>query len=138
MRIRSVCVTLGLVVLAGCGKSSTTAKVTTTTTTSTPPVTTPASYMSSTATAQSLDKSILTPGQIQTALHLSAPVVAFKAATSPQGPLNLDGTTAVFPSPVYKQALVSGGFGDGANRTFTTDGKVFYNVIAIDFKDSAG
>lgn len=136
MRFRSAVAVLTLVVVAGCAKSSPATKATTTTTAAGPtPTTTPANFVSTNALATKLDKSIVTPAQIQAALHLQTPPTAVPAPTVPQGPLNLDGVTAVFPSPIYKQALQSGGFTDGANRSFT-DGTTGPNVLAMKFQDA--
>jgi hypothetical protein len=133
---------LAALALAACGSSRRPAATTTTTTA--PTTTTTRNLKSEDPVAVRLDSVILTDADVQTALGLRAKPGPYPgragAPPPPQGPLNLDGVTAVFPSPAYRSGLDSGRASVGANHSYldTTSGApVVANVLAIKFESAA-
>ncbi|HEX2038289.1 MAG TPA: hypothetical protein VHF47_01010 [Acidimicrobiales bacterium] len=135
-----------LLVAAACGDDGDDEAGDTTTTTASTTTTTPlpdySRYRSSDQVAINLDQSIMTATEVQAAAGLSATPVEYKGTGNspppPQGPLNLDGMVAVFPSPAYKGALEDGKASVGANKTVAdaASGRVF-NILAVKFESAA-
>lgn len=137
-------VSIGALLVAGACGDDDEASDTTTTTASTTTTTPPPDYSAFKSTdgvAVSLDGSILTAAEVQAAAGLSAVPVEYKGTGNspppPQGPLNLDGMAAVFPSPAYKGALEDGKASVGANKTVAdpASGRVF-NILAVKFESA--
>jgi hypothetical protein len=136
---------IGLLLVAGaCGDDDDEASDTTTTTAATTTSTAGPDYSKFKSTDQvavNLDQSIMTSAEIQAAAGLSATPAEYKGTGNspppPQGPLNLDGIAAVFPSEAYKGALEDGLASVGANKTVVdaSTGRVF-NVLAVKFESA--
>lgn len=136
---------VALLSIAGaCGDDDEASDTTTTTasTTTTMPPPDYSAFKSTDQVALNLDLSIMTAAEVQAAAGLSAAPVEYKGTGNspppPQGPLNLDGMAAVFPSPAYKGALEDGKASVGANKTVAdaATGRVF-NILAVKFESAA-
>ncbi|MDQ3757482.1 MAG: hypothetical protein M3394_06515 [Actinomycetota bacterium] len=137
---------IGVLLVGGaCGDDDEDARRDTTTSSSTTTTMALPDYSNFASTDQvalNLDKSIMTKAEVQAALGLSAPPAEYRGTGNspppPQGPLNLDGMAAVFPSPAYKDALVDGKATVGANRTAAdaASGRVI-NILAVKFESAA-
>ena len=146
MRSRALsALAIGVLLVAGaCGDDDEASKDTTTTssTATTAPLPDYTRFKSTDQLAVNLDKSIMTSAEVQAALGLSAAPTAYKGTGNspppPQGPLNLDGIAAVFPSEAYKGALEDGKAGVGANKTVVdaSSGRVL-NILAVKFESAA-
>jgi hypothetical protein len=145
MRSRALpALAIGLLLVAGaCGDDDDEASDTTTTssTTTTAPGPDYSKFKSTDQVAVNLDQSLMTAAEIQAAAGLSATPAEYKGTGNspppPQGPLNLDGIAAVFPSEAYKGALEDGKASVGANKTVVdaSIGRVF-NVLAVKFESA--
>lgn len=146
MRSRGLAaVVIGILLVTGACGDDDESEATTTTTSSTTTITTTAvdysRFQSTDKVAVGLDGSLMTAAEVQAAAGLSAAPTEYKgtgnAPPPPQGPLNLEGIAAVFPSPAYKGALEESKASVGANRTFvdTTSGLVL-NVLAVKFESA--
>src|SRR5919109_2693383 len=144
MRSRAlVAVLVGVLLVAGaCGDDDEETSDTTTTSSSTT-TTTAVDYTKFKSTDQvavNLDQSILTAAEVQAAAGLSAAPTEYKgtgnAPPPPQGPLNLDGIAAVFPSEAYKGALEEGKASVGANHTYVDKSGLVLNVLAVKFESA--
>ena len=135
-------VLVGILLVAGaCGDDDESSETTTTSSTTTTTTVDYSKFKSTDEVAVNLDQSLMTAAEVQAAIGLAATPVEYKgrgnSPAPPQGPLNLDGIAAVFPSEAYKAALEEGKAGVGANRTYADpSGALVLNLLAVKFESA--